>query len=342
MKERVLFIGGPGNISASAIGALLEIGCNVAVFTLPESAGGRLKGDVRFYTGDRNNIGGLKAALDDFKPEIILDFVCFTPQQAQQVLNLTYGKVKQFIFVSTVDVYGYPMSRLPMREDDPWMPAVTGYAEEKKKCEDLFWAKHDKERFPLTVVRPSYSLGATFVLHFTNFWGGYAIDRIREGKPVLVPGDGNTLIHASSAVNTGRMIARTVGTAASIGKSYTCGHDHILTHDGYIKTIGRAAGREPVIAHVPMELLFSLELEEMKSWPLWTLNRFNLAYSIEEFRRDFPDFRWEATLEDGVRAFIEREEKKGGLSKAGAEIIDDKIIKAWEECKGRFTLIGDR
>ena len=67
--SRVLFIGGPGNISTSAVELILERNHEVGIFTLPESPDKGMDKKVKFYRGDRNNAEEIKAALDDFKPE---------------------------------------------------------------------------------------------------------------------------------------------------------------------------------------------------------------------------------------------------------------------------------
>ncbi len=119
MADRALFIGGPGHLSASTIQSLLERRYEVAVYSHPTHFS-ELERAVRAYPGDRHDAAGLEAAIRDFQPDVVLDFVCYTPQEAEQVLPLVSGKVRQYIFISTVDVYGYPLTHLPFREDDPW------------------------------------------------------------------------------------------------------------------------------------------------------------------------------------------------------------------------------
>ena len=106
--QRVLFIGGPGNISTTAIEQAAEH-FGTAVFTLPESPADGLPPQVKLYRGDRNDAGALGAAVADFRPDVTVDTVCFTPEQARAMVRLLSGRVAQHIFLSTVDVYGYPL-----------------------------------------------------------------------------------------------------------------------------------------------------------------------------------------------------------------------------------------
>ena len=100
-RKKVLFVGGPGNISTSALQDLVRKNYKVGIFTLPESPTQGLEQKAKFYRGDRNKVNELEAAITDFKPDIVVDMVCFTPVQAQQIAGLIYGKVSQYIFTST-------------------------------------------------------------------------------------------------------------------------------------------------------------------------------------------------------------------------------------------------
>lgn len=337
MAERAFFIGGPGTLSASSIQALLERQYQVAVFSRP-SHFDELDPRVKTYPGDRNDPGALETSLRDFKPDVVLDFVCYTPAEAGAVLPLVQGQVRQFVFVSTVDVYGYPLSRLPLREDDPWRPNTqSAYAENKRICERLFQAVASRGDLPLTIARPAYSFGPRFILSFTaREYGLHMLRRLKTGRPLLIPGDGTTLMHAGSALNTGRMIAALVDAPQAIGKDYTCGHPTFTTHAGYVEMFARALGVEPNRVHIPTEVITGHRDPEARTCLLHALTRFNVAFSIDRFLRDFPEFRWEVTLDDWACQVVEWNELRGNLDGPDREIFDDRVIASWQECMQHF------
>jgi len=337
--DRVLCIGGPGNISTSTIGELIRKNYQVGIFTLPESPTQDLEGRVTFYKGNRNDVIELGAALSDFKPDIVIDFVCFTPDQAGQTANLIDGQVGQYIFVSTVDVYGYPLSNLPMRENDVWQPPLSKYAADKRACEEVYRSRFDAGAPSLTVVRPSYSFGKNFVISFFSRDGGrYLIPRLRAGRPILVPGDGTTLIHASSAYNTGRMIAQLVGHPAAMGQSFTCAHHSVMTHDDYVVLFASVVGQEPYLVHIPTDLIYSLGAEALEDVLLKEVTGFNLFYAVDKFRAEFPDFEWELSLAEAARQYVEWNDQHRLFPDVTEEIYEDKIIKAWQECLKHFSI----
>lgn len=331
MTNRALVIGGPGTLSASAIHALHNRGYQVAVFSHPRRFA-ELDAGVTAIGGDRDEPGALKQVIADIKPDVILDFVLYTPEQAQAAYAQVKGRVRQYIFVSTVDVYGYPLSRLPFREDDPWHKQTQSlYAENKRLCEEYFRARHHPAHFPLTIARPAYSFGPRFILSFMSRDEGTAmLRRLRDGRPVMVPGDGTTLMHVSAAQNTGQMIAALVDAPQALGKDYTVGHPVSTTHDGYVHLLSRALDVQPKIVHIPTDFITSLDRPEVKNCLLHALTRYNVSFSIDRFLRDFPEFQWAVSLEDWAKRIVQWNIQQKMLDGAEKPLVDDEIIEAWE------------
>lgn len=336
--KNVLFIGGPGNLSEHAVQLLSENPDNrIGIFTLPESPDKGFSGKVEFFRGNRDNENELSQVIEKFKPDVIADFVCFLPKQAESIARMSLGKVKQFVFVSTCDVYGYPLATLPMPENGKWVKTNSPYAENKRLCEEVFNGFYRNGNLPLTIVRPSYSLGNDFVISFfARDNGKNLIPRLKAGKPVFVPGDGTTLMHTSTAYNTGRMIGNIITSYKTIGKSYTCGHETFSTQDRYIKLFADALGVEPNIVHIHCDLVFKTGCKEVGESILEALTRHNVAFSMDAFKADFPDFKWEKSLEDAVREFIKHNEEQGFFKPVDEELFEDRLIRAWNTATHNF------
>ena len=164
--------------------------CDLAILKRTPNVDPRFEGSVKFYTGDRNRPADLKAAIEDFRPDTVVDFVCFDPLQADQLSDLVPDKLQHYVFVSTVDVYGYPLSRIPMRENDTLTQTQAPYGANKRSCEELLVGKQETAGLPLTIVRPTYSFGVQSGMLSFFTWDGmkFQVPRIRAGLPVLVPG----------------------------------------------------------------------------------------------------------------------------------------------------------
>jgi nucleoside-diphosphate-sugar epimerase len=338
--SRVLLIGGPGNISGGCAEELVAGGHPLAILKRSDNADPRFADTVRFYRGDRGRPSDLKAAIDDFRPDAVVDFVCFEPERVEELVPLL-PEGAHYVLVSTVDTYGYPLTRIPMREDDPRAPTRNPYGANKRACEERVARLLTDAGRAATVVRPTYSFGTGSGMMSLFAWGGMAaqVARMRAGMPVLVPGDGNTILHASCAHDVGRMIARVAQERdTSAGKSYTCGHDGALTFDGYMALVAGVLGVQPELVHVPVEVLLAIDSEEVRGSFVPSLTRYNMCFSVEAFKRDIPDFAWRMSLEEGVRRYVEWYDRHGLFPDAGEEIYEDRLIRAWQKCLAQFHL----
>lgn len=333
----VMVIGGPGTISTSAIEELVERGETVLVFNRSVGRFGELDPRVRTVAGDRDRPGELESAFEEFEPDVVLDFACFLPGQAQRMVDLAKGRVDHLIVASTVDVYGYPLTHLPFREDDPWQPAtISQYAADKRRCEEILQAHHDPTTLPITIVRPSYSFGPRFILSALDRAGGPAlIHRLRNRLPILVPGDGTTLLHVSSGCNTGRMTVALIGLPQAIGNEYTLAHPGFTDYAGYVRLLGRALGVEPVLACVPTDVILSVDDPAMEGNLLAELLRYNIAFSADRFMTDVPEFEFEP-LETAARRAVEWNVRHGRIT--DAPIVDDRIIAAFHARTRDFAI----
>ncbi len=343
---KVLFVGGPGNISESTISYLLGRDAQVAV--LKRSPGGLLgfDGRITVFHGDRDREDILVDAFTAFRPDIVIDCTCFGTEQASALVRaLRRRPCRRVLFISTADVYGYPLLRLPMREDDPWGQPSGDYARDKLAVEQLYAEAFSDGEPRLTIIRPGYSLGKTFAMTaFGIHRGTHLVTRIRQGRPICSPGDGTTLIDAGAAHNTGRMIARICEDDATAGQAYNCAHPHAVTYDEYLQAFAEAVGRPARIVHVPTDFMLSVGRDEVSS--LGDMTRFHLYFSVDKFRAQFPDFEWEYSLADAARDFIHHQELVGGFAGSEESQFEDVVADLWPEgmaaLKKRIVAILDQ
>jgi len=338
--KKILFIGGPGNLSEHTIAHLLEKTDNkIAVFTLPESSDKGYAGKVDFFRGNRDSESELLQVIENYKPQIIVDTVCFLPAQAEMIARVAEGKLEQFVFISTCDVYGYPLSTIPMPENGTWVKTNSAYAENKRLCEEVFNSYYKKGALPLTIIRPSYSLGNEFLIDFyARDNGERLIPRLKAGKPIIVPGDGTGLMHVSAAYNTGRMIGNVVACYKTIGKSYTCGHESFITQNSYIKLLAEVLGVDANIVHIPTDLLYKAGCKEIDESILEHLTRHSVAFSMDAFKADFPDYKWEKTVKDALIEYVKYNEVRGFFKPVNEDSFEDRLVRAWSKVTSDFKV----
>lgn len=340
MAGRVLFIGGPGNISTGAIGELVAGGWDVNVLThrkdpIPDLG-------ARFVWGDRDAKADLKAASDEVRPDVIVDTCAYTTDQVQQALDVFAAPGRQYVFVSTVDVFGYPLSRLPVRESDPHREPNSAYAIAKRDCERLVNDAASAARIDVTIVRPGYSMGPRFVIGFFSRLGGRTmLRRLQEGRPIVVPGDGTTLFQPGTGIDAGRLMARVVGEPRAYGGVFTCAGPEVMSHDDYVALMADVVGVPPEIVHVPTELILALDPGDVDATILDAdgsilpvLTRFDLAYSNDAVLALGGPFEPVVRPRDAIAAHLAWLDEHGWPETTQGP--DDRLIRRLERAREAF------
>lgn len=326
--SKIFIIGGPGNISRGTLDYLKEHNCKIAIYTRNSHIKRKRYPEISFYEGDRCNKEALKKAIFDYNAELIIDTICFEPQEAIDLYNIVRGKIQHLIFLSTVDVYGYPLSRLPFQEQDEFRPAFGSYAQKKRTIELFYMEKFEKEGFPITIGRPSLSIGPDFCPMMLYDWGFKTIPKMKNNMPILVPGDGKDLMHVGWGYDVGRMIGRMIGDQKAIGQGYTLSDENYITRDDYISLYTEYLGVSPERVYVPQEYIDRFPGMENVD-VIRHLYKENMAFSLEKFKQDFNDYRW-IPLKNGVHEFIEVNIKKEIFNNHIQSNIEDLIIKQWK------------
>src|SRR6185295_1991914 len=113
---KVLIIGGSGNISTAIARDLVERGEAVTIFTRGSQAVEKtLK--VNHLVGDRTDFPRFEAQMKAAGVfDCVIDMIGYHPAEVESDLRAFQGRVGQFIFCSTVDVYAKPAPLYPVRE----------------------------------------------------------------------------------------------------------------------------------------------------------------------------------------------------------------------------------
>src|ERR1700722_20192684 len=106
---RVLIIGGTGLISRGIVKQLLRRGADVTVFNRAKRPD-TLPKDVRRLVGDRADVPGMTQVARAGRYDVVIDMICFKPEQAAASIEAFGGHCTQFILCSTVCTYGIKYS----------------------------------------------------------------------------------------------------------------------------------------------------------------------------------------------------------------------------------------
>ena len=160
----------------------------------------------------------MRDAVGDAEFDVVAEFLAFTPDHVQQDIDLFEGRTGQYVFISSASAYEKPPRRVPVTESTPLRNPFWRYSRDKIACEDLLVAAHRERGLPVTIIRPSH----TYDERLLPTLGGWTdIARMREGRPVVIHGDGTSLWTITHSDDFAVAFAGLLGNPAAIGDAFS-------------------------------------------------------------------------------------------------------------------------
>lgn len=248
---KVLFIGGTGIISSGCAPLAVRDGIDLYFLNRGQSTRGTPEG-VKQIIGDIRDPQSVASAIEGHKFDVVVNWIAFTPNHIQQDIDLFKGKVGQYVFISSASAYQTPPSTLPVTESTILDNPFWEYSRNKIACEELLVDAYRKEKFPMTIVRPSH----TYDHRLLPFDHGYTVvDRMRKGKPVVVHGDGTSIWVLTHHTDFAKGFVPLLGNSHAIGESYHITSDELLTWNQIYDIVAEAAGTTSQKVHISSDLL---------------------------------------------------------------------------------------
>ena len=256
---KILLIGGTGIISTACTELAVARGFDV---TLLNRSGRAAVPGARSLAADINDPAATAAALGLAAWDAVVDFLAFTPEQIEARLGLFRHRTRQFVFISSASAYQKPLRGHPLiTESTPLVNPHWDYSRQKIASEARLMRAVQDESFPATIVRPSLTFGDTVIPLAVNSWArSYtAIDRMRRGKPVIVPGDGLTLWTITHNTDFAKGLIGLLGHAGAIGHAFHITSDEALSWNELYRQTAEAAGVEnPKFIHIASDFITSV------------------------------------------------------------------------------------
>jgi nucleoside-diphosphate-sugar epimerase len=325
---KVLIIGGTGLISTGIVKALKGRGADITVFNRGKTDD-RLGRDVRHLQGNRDDFGAFEGAMAGAGAwDVVIDMICFRPDQAESAFRAFAGRCGHFIFCSTVCTYGNTQTVLPTPEDAPQFPH-SSYGRDKLACERIFLGAQAAGRMNVTVFRPSHTYGPGGNVINNLGWAPTFVDRLRKGLPIIVSGDGHGLWQSTFSEDVGVGFAHAAGEAKCFGEAYNVVGDEVVTWDEYTRRTAAAIGAPfPRILHIPSDLL--LAVDPARFGALAEIFRFHGVYANAKLKRDVPEYRPATPYAEGVRRTVDWMDRHGTIAPAAGDSMEDRLAEAWE------------
>ena len=251
---KVLVIGGTAFIGRLLVAELLKAGHNVTILHR------RAKHDFAKRVGniqcDRNDAKAITAAIARRGFEVVYDNVydfergtTSTHVEASALAAAQGEALQRYIFMSSVAAYGDGLNHHEgdaLAADDERDP----YARNKAMTERLLFRMHSRGGFPVVTFRPPFVYGPENPFYREAFFW----DRLRAGRPVILPGDGHRLMQFVYVKDLVAALVRAAAEPAANGEAFNVANDRPLTQLEVIQALALAAGKKnPQIVRVARE-----------------------------------------------------------------------------------------
>jgi len=336
---KLLLIGGTGTISMAITRQLLDEGHDLYLVNRGNRNDELASNNVHYLTCDINDEGKMKGLLEGLTFDAVADFIAFTPKQLERDYRLFKDLTQQFIFISSASVYQKPLSDYRINEGTPLSNPYWAYSRDKIACEAYLMDLYREEGFPVTIIRPSHTYDERKIpvgVHGSQ--GSWqVVQRILEGKPVLVHGDGTSLWTLTHNSDFAKGFIGLLGNSHAIGEAVNIVSDESLTWNQIYTAIGKALGKEVKMIHVPSDFLAATSDYDFLGGLIGDKAN-TVVFDTSKLKRLVPTFVPEVRFDQGIRGTIDYVLNHKELHVLDQEFDDycDRIVKVFDEAVARF------
>lgn len=294
---KVLIVGGTGLISTGIVEQLLARGANVTLFNRGRRA--RTPASVSVIVGDRDVPGEFEGRLARERFDVVIDMVCFSPAQAEATVRAFAGRTEQLLFCSTVCTYGVDIPPQVLIDETFAQRPTSEYAQNKLACEQRLRRADAEGAFKTTIVRPSNTYGPGASLIDQMEFDSAVWDRVENGLPVLLAGDGLGLWQSTHRSDVGRFFAYAAGNSRTYSDDFNATREHVFTWRDYYREAAQALGVQAQLVLAPAGWVVAQSPRRFGF--LDEITRYHGAYSSEKARRAVPEFTGAIGFVTGAR-----------------------------------------
>ncbi len=248
---KVLVIGGNLFIGRVLVSELLKAAHEVTILhRRPKHDLGRQVGNL---VADRNDPEAVRQAIRGGNFDAVYDNVYdwergTTAAQVEAAALACGDRLERYIFMSSVAAYGDGLNHY---EGDPLAPDnhPQPYVRHKAMTERMLFRLHQKTGFPVVTFRPPFVYGPENPFYREAFFW----DRLRDNRPVLLPGDGHRLMQFVYVRDLVEACLRALTEPNAAGEAFNVGDDRPLTQAEVVDALASAAGKEAEIVRVPRD-----------------------------------------------------------------------------------------
>jgi nucleoside-diphosphate-sugar epimerase len=328
---KVLFIGGTGNISTPVSQMAVALGMDL--YHVNRGNRPTIPG-VKNLIADIEDIEKTKEVLKYHEWDVVVNWIAYTPEQVQRDIDIFTNKTRQYVFISSASCYEKPPTNYIITESTPLKNPHWQYSRDKIACEDLLVKAFREQNFPMTIIRPSHTYYSVFPISLGGWTEFNAVHRMRNGKPVVIQGDGTSLWTVTHARDFAKAFIGMMGRSAAIGEAYHITSDEVLTWNQIYTQLAEAAGAKIEIVHVPSKKIIEYANEngfESEEGGLWGDKSHCAIFDNSKIKRLVPGYVATIPFAEGIKetiAWFEADPKRMIVNPTTERLLDG-LVEKW-------------
>lgn len=311
--EQVMLTGATGFLGGALANRLLDDGAHVRLLARsPEKARRLAALGADVFEGNLDNVDAVRRAAEDCAYVFHVAAATSGNLAQQRAANVEgtrtmlqaaiEAKVRRFIHVSTISVYGYNY-RGDVTEEQRLAHSADPYVNTKREAEELVRDTANKRGIAYSIIRPGQIYGPR-----SGLWTGQLFQLARL-NPTPFPGDGSGSFHAIFVDDVVEMMITMATHPAAENEVFNCSADPAPTWREFLQGYSRLAGHQNWLA-LPVPLFRVIAGITMLLAPRDTILRdlpdlLDLLQSRTTFKTSKAQERlgWSAkvSLEEGIR-----------------------------------------
>lgn len=335
---KILFVGGTGTISMAITRLLASRGDELYLLNRGNRNEG-LPDNVKQIIADIDDEKDVAEKIKDLSFDCVGEFIGFVPSQLERDFRLFQGKTKQYIYISSASAYQKPVKGYVITEETPLENPYWEYSRNKKACEEYLMERYQKDGFPVTIVRPSHTYDERSVplgVHGEN--GSWqVVKRIKEGKPVIIHGDGTSLWTLTHNSDFAVAYAGLIGNEKAIGEAFHITSDESISWNEIYKDIADALGVELKPYYVSSKTLADFGKYDFTGSLIGDKSN-SVVFDNSKVKSLVPEFSAKVSIKDGIASTVKYILEHPEYQKEDKEFDEfcDRLIAANEKMKEEF------
>lgn len=302
---KVLLIGGTGVLSTDIRELSIKKNYEVYILNRGRNKNDNLSKKVNFIKGDIRQVEKLKDYFKDKYFDVVVDFLSYCERDIKDTLDIFNNKCNQYIFISSATAYRKTEKGERITEDYELSNPNWKYAEGKKECEDYLKINYEKNKQKYTIVRPYVTYSDTripfAIIPHEKQWT--LANRILNNKPIVLWDNGTATCTLTSTKDFAVGIVGLFGNEKAYNEAFHITTDYTLTWYEALQYIGKALGKEVIVANIPSKYIISV-MPDLKGVLLGDKG-LDREFDNTKIKSAVPEFNAQIKFEDGIKSTIE-------------------------------------